>query len=145
MSLPLSDFGRFQPRPGCIYVERDVQPEKTASGLLFLTDAYRNARKSPVATVVAVGCSVRGLEPGMRIVIHAGVGTKVEFGDHEERVIYVCDPSQVIAVLADNARGVEDGGESEQGRFRYTSERFVHASERRSDEGAEKRPPDRTA
>lgn len=141
MPLPLDHFGRLRPRAGEVFVERDEQPETYGEGLIILTDSYRIGMKSALGTVRAVGPTMsRRLQPGVRVLISAGVARCIKFGEHDERTLYVCEPSQLYAVVeTEEAAKVEELGEAEAGRFPFQSERALHARERVADEGVEKR------
>ncbi len=140
MPLPVDDVERMRPRPGQVFVERDEQPERYGT-FVIMPESYRTKVKSSIATVIAVGLGVALLRPEDRVLVSAGVGRRMAFGDHDERLLYVCEPEQLIALVfedGDEAR-VEELGEASEGRFRFVSQRALHALEGKADEGEEKR------
>lgn len=134
MPLPLEDFDRLHPARGDIFVERDEQPERYADRI-WVPESYRTKVQSTAATVRAVGAGVPLLVPGDRVLIAAGVARRIEFGERNERTLFVCYYAEVYGLLLDDAKRIEDLGEAIGGRFPFVSPRAVHAVRGVADEG----------
>lgn len=105
MALPLEWSDRLQPPAGKVVVERDERP-LDYKGLIFIPESVRRSRKSSAATVIASACGE--LVAGDRVMVNAGVGRRMIFGPREDRVLYICWPHELLAVI--RIDDVSEGG-----------------------------------
>lgn len=102
MGFPSEWLPHVRPMPGYVLVERDEQ-EQFFAGLVEVPHSARSKVKSLKGTVFAV--SQRVVEAGWpiragdRVVLAGGVGLRISFGHRDERTLYACRPSELIAVI----------------------------------------------
>lgn len=128
MSLPLEWADRLQPPAGKVVVERDERPIDY-HGLIVIPESVRLKTKSSAATVVA--SEHPALSVGDRVMVNAGVGRRMIFGQRQERVLYICWPYELLAVIHVDQVDEEGGHHQRFGSMHEVEERL---SDRR-DEG----------
>jgi co-chaperonin GroES (HSP10) len=105
------------PPPGKVFVVRKEQPERYGVHII-VPPSYRTRKVSATGTVVAVG---EGLNPnllGCQVILAASAGQKLVFGERDERVLYVCSPAVLMAVVAEEGVDVSILPQSRpEGRF----------------------------
>lgn len=139
MPLPLEYVEQMVPRPGFIFVDRDEQP--LTYGHIIIPESVRASKRASLATVAGVGPGVESVAVGARVLISPGVGTKLAFGEREERVLYVCRPQELLCALyEEGATSVEVIGEAVLGRHPVDPSLLASAHDRKADEGAVQRP-----
>lgn len=90
----LLDEGRVKALPGRLLVLRDEAAREWA-GIIHLPDRVVQSVRSHNATVIHSNAS--GLEEGDRVLIAAGVGRRIDFGEDRDIVsLYNCAASEII-------------------------------------------------
>lgn len=126
------------PPAGLVYIERDEQPE--TYGHIIIPESTRLKQKSNKATVRAVGAGTFHVKPGDRVMVAAGVGTRLQFGERAEVTYYICREQELICLfLDDDDTRIEDLGEAPLGRFPVVSDSMKAMADRLVDEGDRKR------
>ena len=118
MRLPLEWAGRVEPAPGHVYLVRQEQPT-LYKGLIFLTENIRQGKKSQLAKVVRVGMGVDPRFLDETVLVAAGVGRRLVFGDRDDVCYDVCRPEELIAIFSEDADVDKTDQRTAAGRYRH--------------------------
>jgi hypothetical protein len=133
--IPASLADKIEPCPGQLLVERLEMPVQR--GRIILPNRARDV-KSAEAVVVAPGVGLADEFPaGTVVVLSSSVQRDIQLGFPVERVLYVCRPSQILAIVRSAGEEVEVGVDDEHHLARWRDTDY----ERLSDHGLQEGDP----
>ncbi len=100
MALPLEARAHVVPRYGKVFIRR-LDPRVGSAVGIIIPDAVRESYRPSNAEIMAVGEGVEGWERKDRVLLAAGVGKRMVFGERAEETWESVGPEMFMAKILD--------------------------------------------